>query len=66
MAWNPSPEVAVSRDAAKALDDAPVCIVLYVTKDCKQLRMASYGKTRELCQKAKEMGDVAFEAILKG
>jgi hypothetical protein len=25
MSWNPSPEVAVARDAAKKLDDAPIC-----------------------------------------
>ncbi len=35
MAWNPSPEVAVARDAAKALNNAPMCVVLWITDDNK-------------------------------
>lgn len=64
MAWNPSKEVAVARDAAKALDNAPMCIVLWVTKDAK-VGMATYGKTKELCRRAKEIGDVAWDAIMR-
>lgn len=63
MAWNPSPEVAVARDAAKALGNAPMCVVLYVTDDQK-LGMASYGRTKELCKQAAFIGDKAFEAIM--
>lgn len=63
MAWNPSKEVAVARDAAKALGDQPMAIVFWVTKDGK-LGMASYGKTKQLCARAKEIGDSAWNAIM--
>lgn len=63
MAWNPSPEVAVARDAAKKLGDVPVCIVLYVTNDDK-LGMASFGKDRQLCNFAGKLGDAAFDAVM--
>lgn len=56
MAFNPSPEVAVARDAAKRLDAAAV-IVLYVSADGKKLGLASYGRTKELCKRAGKIGD---------
>ncbi len=62
MAWNPSKEVAVARDSAKALGDAPVVIVLYLTNN-QQIGMASYGRTKELCKFAKELGGHCFEAM---
>ena len=62
MAWNPSPEVAVARDAAAKLGDVEMCIVLYITKD-SNLGMASYGKTSKLCKKAGLIGDIAFESV---
>ena len=65
MAWNPSKEVAVARDAAKALDDAPMCIVFWVNKDA-QLGMATYGKTRELCKQAKIIGDDIMAKMYEG
>lgn len=64
MAWNPSPEVAIARDAAKGLDDAPICIVFWLTHK-NQLGMASYGKTKALCAQAKILGDAAFDALMK-
>lgn len=64
MAWNPSPEVAAARDAAKKLDGAPVCIVVWLTNDA-QVGMASYGKSSELCKIAGELGDALFNAALK-
>lgn len=62
MAWNPSHEVAVARDAAKALDDAPMCVVLWITKDASRIGMASYGQTKQLCGKAGELGKHLLEA----
>ena len=59
MAWNPSPEVAVARDAAKRLA-ADRCVVIYTTPDGK-LGMASYGQTKELCAATGRIGDVLFE-----
>jgi len=64
MAWNPSPEVAAARDAAKALNNAPIVVLLYLTND-QRLGMASYGRTRELCKFAGELGDHCFEAMKK-
>ena len=63
MAWNPSPEVAVARDAAKRLHNAPMCIVLWV--DSGGLGMASYGKTRELCDKAGELGALVHKSAMR-
>jgi hypothetical protein len=61
MAWNPSPEVAVARDAAKKLGNVPICVMLYVTDD-QRIGMASYGRTKELCHYAGRLGDRLFEA----
>jgi len=62
MAWNPSPKVAVARDFAKKFDKQQV-VILSVTKD-GILEYASYGKTKRLCNKAKKLADIAFEAVL--
>ena len=61
MAWNPSKEVAVARDAAKALD-AKQAIVLYVM-DNGQYGMASYGQTKDLCKQAGRWGDRLFDEL---
>ena len=61
MAWNPSPEVAVARDAAKKLK-AKQAIIIYFTDT--QIGMASYGATKELCLEAGKIGDTLHEAAL--
>ena len=61
MTYNPTKEVAVARDAAEALD-APICVVLWVTKDGEEFGMASYGATRELCASAKDIGEWCYKA----
>ena len=47
MAWNPSPDVQVARDAAKALTKSgrfiDRCVILYTTEQ-GQMGYASYGK----------------------
>lgn len=58
MAWNPSPEVAVARDAARKLG-ANRCVVIFI-KD-ENFGMASYGETKKLCEWTKGMGDALFE-----
>jgi hypothetical protein len=60
--WNPSKEVAVARDAASQLDDAPIVVILYVTKDGSNLGMATYGKTKALCASAAQLGSHVYEA----
>jgi hypothetical protein len=65
MAWNPSKEVAVARDAAKALGDrVDRCIILYTTES-GQIGYASYGKDRRLCEQAKQIGDSIYIAANK-
>ena len=64
MAWNPSPEVAVARDAAKRLGDASTCIVLWIDASGEHLGCASYGKTRVLCNEAKGMADALYEKAM--
>lgn len=64
MAWNPSPQVAVARDAAQRLGNAKQCVVLWFT-DGGQMGMASYGRTRALCDEAKGIGNAAFDAVMK-
>lgn len=62
MAWNPSTEVAVARDAAKALG-ADQVIVIYLKLEQGQIGMATYGKTKKLCDETKILGDEAYKAV---
>lgn len=64
MAWNPSPEVAVARDAAQRLGAQQVVIV-YVLDGGRSLGMASFGKTRELCREAGKLGDELYDAAMR-
>lgn len=68
MAWNPAPEVKVAREAAAKLGEIRKAgianvVILYCTDD-GQLGMASYGKTKELCQRAKWWGDKAYDCVM--
>lgn len=65
MAWNPSPEVAAAREAARAIGavkGSPVdrCVVLFTTES-GQIGYASYGKTREVCAQTRRLADVLFD-----
>jgi len=59
MAWNPSKEVAVARDAAQRLN-ADRVVIVYTTSN-GQFGYASYGRDKNLCAEAKRLGDVLFE-----
>lgn len=61
MAWNPAPEVAVARDAAKELGNVPIVAILYITDDGK-LGIATYGRTMKLCALAKNFGEHLWNA----
>ena len=63
MAWNPSLEVAVARDAAKRLGNADQCIIIYVNFTTNGIGMATYGKTKRLCDEAGTLGNIAFDAV---
>ncbi len=60
MAWNPTPEVAVARDAANKLEsilEVPVAmtVVFHVTPN--GIGYASYGKNMALCAEARKFAD---------
>ena len=61
MAWNPTPEVAVARDAAQRLG-ADMAVIVYITLDTNATGMASYGRTKALCSVAGKLGDDLFAA----
>ena len=65
MAWNPTPEVAVARDAAKRLGDASMCVVLWIDETGEHIGCASYGKTRVLCEHAKGIANAAYDAVME-
>lgn len=60
MAWNPNPEIAVAREAARKLN-AQQAIVVYILEDGR-FGMASYGENKTLCAEAGKLGDTLFEA----
>ena len=62
MAWNPSPKVAEARDFGEKFDKKMV-IILSIDK-YNDLEYASYGKTKGLCGIAKNIADVAYDAIM--
>ena len=64
MAWNPSPEVAVARDAARKLNATTGCLIIYINQD-GSFGMASYGHTRQMCSKMGKLGDHLFDQTRK-
>lgn len=63
MAWNPSPKVADCREIARKWNKHQV-IILAIDVNSKTLEMATYGETRMLCDEAKKIGDLAYNAIM--
>lgn len=61
MAFNPDPEVAAARDIAKRFSKKQVIILMI---DEEMLTYASYGETKALCDAAKKIADVAFDAVM--
>ena len=62
MAFNPSPKVAEARRLAKLWDQEQVIII---TLNNGTLTCVSYGKNQKLCAEAKNLADVAWDAIGK-
>ncbi len=67
MAWNPSQEVQVARDAAAAIGKVTkatidVCIVTWIDNQARA-GYASYGRTSVLCGMARRIADVSYGAI---
>lgn len=59
MAWNPSPEVALVRDAAAKLG-ADRAVIVYTLPDGR-LGYASYGQTKALCAETRKLADKLYE-----
>lgn len=68
MAWNPTPEVKVARDAAKALTKAgrfiDRCVILFTTEQ-GQIGYASYGKDSNHCGQARRLADSIYERAIE-
>lgn len=69
MAWNPGPEVATVRDAARRLSEirkskVRQCIVVYTT-EAGQLGVASYGETKAECAEAGRLADKLYDRAMK-
>lgn len=62
MAWSPTPEVAVVRDACEKMGGHTAILVTIM--DNGTFTTASYGRTRALCAKAKKMGDALHNATM--
>jgi len=62
MAFNPSPKVAAARDIGKQFG-MDIVIVLMIDTKTGAMSYASYGKDTVLCAAAKELADIAYEAI---
>lgn len=70
MAWNPSREVQVARDAARQLAVAmncrvDRCVILFTTSK-ETCGYVSYGETLPKCQEARAIGELAYAAAFKG
>lgn len=66
MAWNPSPEVAVARDAARRISEignARVEHMVVIWTAGRGYGMASYGPTKALCSEAGDIGDFLFRTL---
>lgn len=61
MAFNPSKEVAIARDAAVKLGSKRV--VIFYTLPSGLYGYASYGETSALCKQAKQEADSIFLAV---
>ena len=61
MAFNPSKEVAIARDAAAKLG-SDRAIIFYTLPDGRY-GYASYGKTPALCRQARKEADSIFDAV---
>ena len=67
MAFNPSPQVAAARDFAKQFGK-DIVIICHVQESPEGIEVgyASYGKDPARCNLGKKLGDIAYDAILKG
>ncbi len=64
MAWNPDPKIADIRDFAKKHGyDQVIVIAINNVKDT--MESMTFGITKQLCDRTKPLGDVAYNAVWK-
>jgi len=63
MAWNPSPKVEMARGIGKRFGKEQV-IILMIDEEERTLECVTYGRTKTLCKQAKQLGDIAYKAII--
>ncbi len=61
MAWNPSEQVKAARDLARKWNQEQI-IILSIDGEGR-MGCVTYGETLKLCNCAKKLGNVAFDAI---
>lgn len=64
MPWNPSPKVADCREIARKWKHQMV-IVIGLSPVGGRIEMVTYGETRTLCDAAKKLGDVGYDAVYR-
>lgn len=64
MAWNPSPQVAAARDFGKKFSKEQV-IILSIDLKANTLELSTYGETKYLCADAAQLGEYAYESIMR-
>ena len=62
MAFNPSPKVGDAANIAKKYNKSKVIILML---DDETLEYASYGDNSQQCDQAKEIAEVAYEAVMQ-
>lgn len=63
MAFSPDPKVTAAREIAKQFHQTRV-IVIMINDDTRTVEYASYGKTKPLCDAARQLADRLFEAVI--
>ena len=61
MSWNPSPQVAAARDYANKFGGKQVIILTVFQSG--QVGYASFGKTRKLCDDARDLANVVMAEL---
>lgn len=64
MAFNPSAKVGAVRDTARKFGK-PIAILIMADPVAGTLEYSSYGETKPFCAEAKQIGDLAYDAIYR-
>lgn len=65
MPWIPPAKVAEARAFARRYNKQMV-IVLAINTQGRTLEVVTYGENVQLCEVAKQLGDIAYDAVAAG